>query len=73
MDNTDTSTVKYDVLGKAAVERGGGQMQYTLKLIYRGDGTPWWVCSSGLEWVCTKEFFDSVSISDRITISARIN
>lgn len=73
MDMTKTSTVNYEVQGKAAVERGGGQMQYTLKMIYRGDGTPWWVCSSGFEWVCTKEFFDRASVNDVITITAHIN
>lgn len=63
------SVNNYEVVGKAAVERGGNEMQYTLKLIYRGDGTPWWTCSSGLEWPCTQEFFDSVKVGEKLKIT----
>jgi hypothetical protein len=63
------SVNNYEIIGKAIVERGGSAFQYTLKLLYRGDGTPWWTCSSGLEWPCSKEFFDSVGVGERLNIT----
>jgi hypothetical protein len=65
------SVNKYLVIGKAVVE-SVGLFQYTLKLIYRGDGTPWWTCSSSLEWRCSKEFFDSVRVGDILTITTKL-
>jgi hypothetical protein len=65
------SVNKYQIIGKAVVEMPG-LFQYTLKMLYRGDGTPWWTCSSSLEWVCSKEFFDSVRVEDMLTITTQL-
>lgn len=67
------SVNEYEVIGKGTVERGGSHIQYALKLLYRGDGTPWWTCSAGLEWPTTKEMFDSVEVGDRLTVTVERN
>lgn len=51
-----THSVKYEVIGRATVERRDDHFQHSLKLLYRGDGTPWRTCSAGLELVVPKNF-----------------
>jgi len=60
----------YEVIGKATVERVGEHMSHALKLLYRGDGTPWWTTSSSLDWPVSKEFFDAVKVGDRLTLTS---
>ena len=59
----------YEVVGKATTERGGKHISYALKLLYRGDGTPWWTCSSSFEWPCSEDFFNASSVGDLISVS----
>jgi hypothetical protein len=60
----------YEVICKAIVEHGGGHKQWTLKLLWRGDRSPWWTASAGLDWPCDEAFFNAASIGDRISITA---
>jgi uncharacterized protein (DUF2126 family) len=62
----------YEVIGKAELERAGGCRQWALKLMWRGDGLPWWTASAGLEWPCSEAFFNSVKVGNRLTLSAEI-
>lgn len=41
--------IKYEVIGRAVVSDKSDSQRHYLKLLYRGDGTPWWVCSAGME------------------------
>ena len=59
----------YEVIGKATVERGGKHISYALKPLYRGDGTPWWTCSSSFEWPCSEDFFNSVNVTDLLSVT----
>jgi len=43
--------VKYEVIGRAIVRDKSDLERHYLKLLYRGDGTPWWICNSGLEFM----------------------
>lgn len=47
--------IKYEVIGRAVV-RGVKSEQHSLRLLYRGDGAPWWTCTAGLDLVIPKEF-----------------
>jgi len=53
-------TITYEVIGRAIVRRQGdpreGGEEHSLKLLYRGDGTPWWTCSAGLELPIPADF-----------------
>lgn len=65
------ATIKYEVIGRALVRRQpcghpSGE-QHSLKLLYRGDGTPWWTCSAALELVIPAEF--EVEPGDTVTIT----
>ena len=64
----NTVIIKYEVVGKAFVERGGGLNQHSLNLIYRGDGTPWWVVTSGLSLTCTEDFYNAARIGDFVSL-----
>jgi len=62
----------YEVIGKAIVEHGDGHVQHSLKLLYRGDSTPWWTCSSNLELPVYEAFFEATKHGDRITLTLSI-
>ena len=62
----------YEVIGKAIVEHGDGHVQHSLKLLYRGDRTPWWTCSSNLELPVDEAFFEATKHRDRITLTLSI-
>lgn len=45
----ERQTIKYEVIGRASLHDKSDLVRHSLKLLYRGDGTPWWTCSAGLE------------------------
>jgi hypothetical protein len=51
-----STSVEYEVIGRAVVTGFAGDVQHSLKLLYRGDGTPWWTCSAGLEMRVPADF-----------------
>lgn len=65
-------SITYDVIGKATVERGGDHWSHTIKLLYKGDGTPWWTCAAGLELPVSKELFDATPVGAKITIAIEV-
>lgn len=54
------TSIKYEVIGRAVVRRRpcghDSQEQHSLKLLYCGDGTPWWTCTAGLDLVVPADF-----------------
>lgn len=40
--------VKYEVISRTVETHGGGQELHSVKLLYRGDGTPWHQTVAGL-------------------------
>ena len=41
--------IKYEVIGRAIVHDKSDWACHYLKLLYRGDGTPWWICNAAME------------------------
>lgn len=41
--------IKYEVIGRAVTRDKSSLVRHTLKLLYRGDGTPWWTCSANMD------------------------
>lgn len=52
----DKQTIRYEVIGRAVVRGRADPERHYLKLLYRGDETPWWVCNAGLELLIDPEF-----------------
>lgn len=48
--------IKYEVIGRATVSDKADYTRHYLKLLYRGDGTPWWACSAGMELPIDENF-----------------
>lgn len=49
-------SIEYEVIGRAVVVEKSGLNRHYLKLLYRGDGTPWWACSAALELLIPEDF-----------------
>lgn len=64
-----TQAIRYNVIGKATVERGGDHISHAIKLLYKGDGTPWWTCSAGLDLPVSSEIFAAVKPGDEVMIT----
>lgn len=62
--------VHYEVIGVAFVEGMGGHSEKYVKLLYRGDGTPWWCASAGMEMRVPLEF--DVKPGDKIKIGVTV-
>lgn len=41
--------IKYEVIARGVVRDISAIERHALKLLYRGDGTPWWTCSAGMD------------------------
>ena len=68
-----TEVIKYEIIGKAFTEGGGGHKQYALKLLYRGDGTPWWVVTAGLALTCTEDFYNAATVGDFLSLGLTLH
>jgi hypothetical protein len=62
-------SIRYDVVGRAALERGGGHQSHYLKLLYKGDGTPWWICNASLSLAVSPEMYDAATPGTHVTIT----
>lgn len=65
-----THTVQYEVIGRGIVQRRGMDDQHALKLLYRGDGTPWWLCNAGMELLVPPDF--EAQPGDFVTITVAV-
>lgn len=63
-------TIKYEVIGRATVRDKSDMERHYLKLLYRGDGTPWWACSAGLELPIAENF--DAQPGDMIEIAIKV-
>lgn len=61
--------VRYDVIARSIVQRQAMPDQHAIKLLYKGDGTPWWTCSAGFELAVPEDFPAKSGDSVTITIS----
>lgn len=41
--------IEYEVIGRAITRDKSNLERHALKLLYRGDRTPWWTCAAGLD------------------------
>lgn len=64
---TSKVTIRYQVIGRAVVRDRSDIEQHSLRLLYRGDGTPWWTCSAGLDLGISEEF--SAQPGDFVTLT----
>ncbi len=63
-------TITYEIITRSVVNRASTPDQHDLKLLYRGDGTPWWACSAGLELVVSEDF--AAEPGDTLEMTIRI-
>lgn len=61
--------IEYSVVSKATVEHGGDAKCYAVKLLYKGDGTPWQACSAGLELPVSSALFQELRPGDTVTLT----
>ncbi len=61
--------IRYEVVGKAAVEELGNLKTYSLKLLYKGDGIPWWTCNASLDLKVTKEYWDQIEVGKFVELT----
>jgi len=64
--------ISYEVIAKSVVERIGGETQYALKLLYRGDGSPYWTVTSGLDLVCNEAVFQAATVGSFLMIELTV-
>lgn len=67
---TDRQTIRYEVIGRAIIRDRSDLERHYLKLLYRGDGTPWWVCSAGMELPVAPEF--TAQPGDFVTLTLQV-
>lgn len=48
--------IKYEVIARAVVRDKSSLPRHYLKLLYRGDGTPWWACSPSMDLPIPEDF-----------------
>ena len=68
----EAQTIAYQIIGKAIVERGDGHIQHSVRLLYRGDGTPWWTCSAGLDLAVSGTVFEQAQVGGFIDLTVAV-
>lgn len=65
---SDKAIVHYEIIGKAVVQDCAGPDRHAIRLLYRGDGTPWWTCSSGMDLPVPADFLGKPGDKIRLTV-----
>jgi hypothetical protein len=65
------ASIRYEIIGRAVIRDKSELERHYLKLLYRGDGTPWWACSAGMELPIPADF--EAKPGQFVTISIKVN